>query len=1649
MVDLYTSLAAKAEEAQDRSTMFDAVVSMQEGADDSDQRPALSSTTLLTALSQTNPSGDIELQLGEQSIQAARDLLEMGKEKELRNKIAADRVQRQLGGLNKLTAEIGFKVDPETRRAAQIAYNNVLKTDYEKRAKTAIEEEAVERIQTMAARNPVQAKVLLDLLEKGDANETIKNFNVKMAVLHQRAEELDAEYQQSGWGRAILNFVLNLIPTNYNFARSGVVGDGSIGSFLKVGEGLRDQSERLWSMPMDEFAEYTAKDGPLMQSIRSNATTAFDLTADPRAAVEIMEALTVQTDTDRKWNNIWGGVEIASAVPWMKIGSATRTLMSAGAADAAVRNLDNAIRVMDEQGLEAATRATAVTEDEIVEELSVGAIRPRSAHDVPLAEQVATRREAATKALDELFAQPEGNRFRTMEEMKAAFDATVEEITKTIGRPIKNIWLKRESLPGGQHVNVVEYIFGKKDGHGFASEKAAKNAYRKSGIGGEVIEVVETAGRVAPSKYKLTQLSRQDGPDGTMYKYSVSTDKEDIPITIAVGEDGVGYTSVGGLSTNELGAKEVRALAAQLADEIPELKTLEGIRVTGARKISGDKPDGTNATINIEALRGRIQTVQDMTGQWFIRGRKTMNETGFFTDPLHPNNEGFLSRTFGRFVRAAPRVSDETLHGAAIEGGEYLNRAHKAIQGQVMSTFAELPKQSRELIRMIALKGAEQERWFNPEEVHFLTDRLLGRRASDAEIDAYAKYQLYNDMDWELRNTALYLEKTMQGRESAQFRSPWGEDFDLDVAIDYNLNKIPLERVYDASMNRHYVHGRNPLTTAELDKLSANGYVMLHVPEGFRIPEAAGSVTVNRVLIKKSDITISPLRREQLNYAPGGHRMYADKIFVKQGAEGVQSDTGSKFLLSPKTFRTAKNIAEGRKWADKMNEAREAVRANQGISEVELDDLIFQNDPAFPTGREFLDAVDDGTISLNNPFEAVWDRDLPSMYQTTGMDVTRLFNEDDLGITGYFRTTGRMYLSPKGEILKDTTGKVADILDPYDTLTQSLQQVTRNIGLFNYKTQALDRFHNTYGKYLDIAPNHRSPTQILLDSNVLKDVPMELRNQIEAQRAAITNVLRYETPVDKMRRQMWQSVAEWVLGDGTNPLRKVGHDAVWWFRDNNPVSKMRGLAFDMKLGIWNPGQLLVQVSTMVSATALSPKYGLQGMSGIFPMHAYLLSKGSENVLDTLVKRGVDKVMGFENSQEFKEFARHLNGHGFADMNGSHIMINDFGPHAHFGTFENKFNKMRENSRVFFYTAETWNRLVAYRIAWGEVKDKGIRPNDLNFTSEIMRLADDYSMNMTGESAAFWQKGILSIPTQFWAYNVRMMDAMFGKRFTPAQRMRLALSHFALMGTVGIPILPAFTEYLKGQHGSSPPIDSLQGVLDRGLIDYINYELTNNDILISERVGTGGWAGDVVKSLFGASEYGEKSFADLVGGATYSIAKSVGKSMWDFSKYAAAESGSDIGDVGLKEEGFLRLLREVSTFGNVTKAMLIHQYGMYKSNKGTIIASDLPESSAVYAALSFRPTKAREIQYMMKWREDHRKSVQEIATQMRNWRQEALINPDKMEENMRKANALMRLLPPTDRRDVIRQTNKITDKSFYDHLERKVLEEQAQVKGIEE
>src|SRR5690349_5658358 len=185
----------------------------------SEQKRALNTTTLLTALalSENRP-------LTDQLVEQSRQLLEQGQESLVRSEVANKRVQAQLAGVGRVLNETAVRSDPKLFNEFSGAYNKLKTWDAQEKQRIAIEEAAVDKIRSMAVSDPVQARVILDNLEYGTADQTTADWAIKSAVLRQRAEELDEEYQQMGWGKWLLNTVLNFMPLNFNFQRTGTVG---------------------------------------------------------------------------------------------------------------------------------------------------------------------------------------------------------------------------------------------------------------------------------------------------------------------------------------------------------------------------------------------------------------------------------------------------------------------------------------------------------------------------------------------------------------------------------------------------------------------------------------------------------------------------------------------------------------------------------------------------------------------------------------------------------------------------------------------------------------------------------------------------------------------------------------------------------------------------------------------------------------------------------------------------------------------------------------------------------------------------------------------------------------------------------------------------------------------------------------------------------------------------------------------------------------------------------------------------------------------------------------------------------------------------------------------------------------------------------
>lgn len=1491
---------------------------------------ALPNKTMIMSMAKVNASKNPSLQMSEELLQQTRDAIESGQEMSEKYKMAAERSIQTAAVFNKLKNSniAGIpEFSPEDVQKMDETYRGILAFDVERKAKGVAEAKAIENIQAMAARDPVQAKVLLDNLQFGGATEVhYRNLLIQTHLL-QRAEELDLEHNATGWGRTALNFALSMIPTNYNFARTGVVAgaDTGISDWVLSGEGLRKQSETLYSnlvdMDEDEIAEYLSANGPLMKSIRENASTFGSF--DPTTAIDVLDGVKGQSDDSRVYSNLWGGIEIAGSGVVGAVSSLTKTLVRAGAKKEAINSLANAADVLVKEGEEAVTRKTGVTVEELKTAQTTSHVDPSLSEEfsAPLALDLATREESIAKAAEMIPDVIREFRLSTPEDIANAYEKLQDDIVADIARPIKDFKPGVEVTVGGNELRFMEITVG--------------NA---RGIGG----YAQKSGAVSALKN--------------------------------IGRDGV--------------------------------------------------------------------TFRAEDGQWYAKAKVYMAEAnGFHTSPLHEPTQGFISSLTGRFWRSSARTTDEGLQGKSNVAGSAIARADKEISDMTRKSYESIPKESRDVVVQIATIGSNHGKWWTEAEFRDLAKRYKGgREATDGEIRVYKELVDFNNMDLALRNDHLYSDKVLQGFENAKFVAK-GVEFNGNAKVNTKPVLKPTDRVFNASDNIHYTAQNNPLTDADFKEFINRGYVLVEPENAI---ELLDGTTVKKVLIKRADLEIGPLKRSQVAYAEGGHRLYAYETFVKQASDGIQPDTGTKFLRSPKTWVTAKNIAEGRKWAATMEAARLAVKTGAIQTAQELDDLIFKGEKAFPSGTDFMRGIENGSISKNHPFEALHDRELPSAYTLANDTVENFTNLDEKGFNGYYRTTGKMYTSHKGEILKDTLGEIAPTIDPYEALTTSLKQITRVTGLHNYKTEALEKFINTFKNDLDF-PTHLTSQFEKFDGGVVKKgTSLERRNFIEAQRFAIRNVLSYETPFERTAQEMWRSLAEAALGTGDNAARVVAHDAINWMKTNNPVAAIRGWVFDDKLGLFNVGQFFIQTSTMASALALSPKSGIRGIMSAPPLHIYLLKNGSENVLDVLAKNGVGKLAGFATADEFKEYARYVRKSGFMTMNGSHAQIGQNGPTAVFASLGDKTQRIREAGRFFFHSAEVWNRLTSIRIAWDETLAKGLKPNDPGFAGNLLRLADDYSVNMTHESAARWQKGALSIPTQFWAYNIRMMDAMTGKRFTAAQKMRLISMNVFMAGAAGYPVTEGISYYIHKSTGQEPDMDTVLGTLDRGMMDKIHHEVTGADVRIGEKMGTGGWVRDTLQTMFGASEYGEKPFAEMMGGASYSIAKSMGETFFSTWKYAIAESGGDMGEYALTGDAFLKMMQEVATINNVTKAVIAANFQTYSSKSGTLYTG-LPENDAVYIALGFRPQEVVTLGYRMSYLKDKKTTIKEAADQIFKWRQEGHFIEDKKEENMKKANAFLRLLPPDIRADVHKNVqSRKENETLYMHIEKKFNQETGQV-----
>jgi hypothetical protein len=424
---------------------------------------------------------------------------------------------------------------------------------------------------------------------------------------------------------------------------------------------------------------------------------------------------------------------------------------------------------------------------------------------------------------------------------------------------------------------------------------------------------------------------------------------------------------------------------------------------------------------------------------------------------------------------------------------------------------------------------------------------------------------------------------------------------------------------------------------------------------------------------------------------------------------------------------------------------------------------------------------------------------------------------------------------------------------------------------------------------------------------------------------------------------------------------------------NDPLAFVRSAAFHMKLGLLNPIQMWTQSQTLFHMTAITGNPVRAGRSFVGATYMQMLQNSTNpKVIDhvaTLASRS-----GFGTKAEFLESYEALQKSGLWHVEGEHGWRYDtLDPKMIQGTL----GTMLDKGTLFFKGTERFVRLASWNIAYREWKagkggfvGKGVKLDNAALQKILLR-QDDLSANMTNASAAALQRGIFGLTTQFFGYQLRILDQVLGKRLSVAERLRI----LAMYSTVyGVPIgagaglaTPWYGDIKMAaeEMGLKTDEGAAQLFFD-GALSFITEGLTGEQYNPAKRYGPGGF--ELLKTVFDEGPSEDTLLAIL--GASASIFSDAVK--WAMPAVISVWSQTYGEDerIPLKTQDFIDAFRSISTVNNGVKAYMAYYYHNYYTRDGQEIieANETDALMTAFFGLTKQPME-RMYQMMEEMRED--------------------------------------------------------------------------------
>lgn len=428
-----------------------------------------------------------------------------------------------------------------------------------------------------------------------------------------------------------------------------------------------------------------------------------------------------------------------------------------------------------------------------------------------------------------------------------------------------------------------------------------------------------------------------------------------------------------------------------------------------------------------------------------------------------------------------------------------------------------------------------------------------------------------------------------------------------------------------------------------------------------------------------------------------------------------------------------------------------------------------------------------------------------------------------------------------------------------------------------------------------------------------------------------------------------------------NMLLKVPSRGLWWLKSNDPVTALRSSTFHLLLGWFNPAQWFVQAQGFAPAFAQAARFGgFDGVVKVWKLQHTLRaiehgvnSKTIEGMTKALVKAGISdaeearKVMALQEIWSKSGLREGVLTTGDF-KNASNAMGQGYGALADFAN----------NKGLWFYRqGELFSRRFSLTAAFEEFVRKNPEALQKGLTDAqqkaIVSKANDYMLNLGKANKAAWQRGVLSVPTQFWQVQAKLLEQYTtfgaGKVLTNKEKLALALGQVGLYGAAGVPMLGAYASYYADSEMN--PDGVANRTIDEGLYGLV-MSIFGADVEVAQR---GAILADVQGLMYDFIG-GDKTLGELMLGAGNTTIGRIGEAIQRMQPLALTTFDQEL---PLSQEDFVLAMDAIgdmsTTWSNATKALLMDHSGIIYSRTGKALSMDQYNfQTLLFTALGFTP-----------------------------------------------------------------------------------------------